>query len=257
MRRVRRKSRRKSTVRRHPRWRVILGFLLLLNVGLGIANSQVTRVRQVRVEGAMTHDHERLKGILAALQNKPVLKVDVRRTEWEALLAPEVREATMSLNPFGSAHLKVRYRTPIVQLDARPDVVMDADGVLFTLPISAIPPNLPVLKLERKLPPTLASVVADWPSSRIAKLATEVRTLSPEGGVRIDVDDRGAVCLNIGNGRVVLGSTDDLDRKLTVLRQRMADDPGELGRVVELNLMEPDRPSVVPRVQPPPARTSP
>ncbi|MGV3616719.1 MAG: cell division protein FtsQ/DivIB [Fimbriimonas sp.] len=246
----RRRSRRRSTgprVRRSIRWRPFLWLLLIVNLGTAAASSLATRVTKVRVEGAVPHDQERLARILAQMQDKPVLRQDFRILEWQALQAPEVKSASLSVNPFGFASLRVRYRTPILRMEERPDVVSDSDGVLFALPTQAIPEGLPTLKLDRRLPPTLLTVAGDWPVARIAKLASEVRELSGEKGVRIEVDDRGALCLNMGAGRVVLGSADDLERKLSVLRQRMAQDPEELARVKELNLTQPDRPSVVPK----------
>jgi cell division septal protein FtsQ len=217
--------------------------------------SVVTRVRHVAIEGAAPHDRVRLAQIVAQMQDKPVLRQDFRNLEWKVLQQPEVYSAELSVNPFGFALLRVKYRRPEIRLEDRENVVVDKEGVMYSLPPEAMPPDLPTLKLDRGLPPTLLTVAGDWPMARIAQLAPRVRELLPDKGVRIEVDDRGALCLNMGTGRVVLGSTEDLDRKLTVLRQRMADDPGELSRVKELVLTQPDRPSVVPRSETPSGST--
>lgn len=241
--------------RRSLRWRPILWVLLIPNLVAGGMASVVTRVRHVAIEGAAPHDRVRLAQIVAQMQDKPVLRQDYRNLEWQVLQQPEVYSAELSVNPFGFALLRVKYRRPEIRLEDRENVVVDKEGVMYSLPPEAMPPDLPTLKLDRGLPPTLLTVAGDWPMARIAQLAPRVRELLPDKGVRIEVDDRGALCLNMGTGRVVLGSTEDLERKLTVLRQRMADDPGELSRVKELVLTQPDRPSVVPRSETPSGST--
>lgn len=246
----RRRSRRRGP-KRTLRWRPILWVLLIANLLAAASMSIATRVRFVKIEGAAPHDRVRLAQIVAQMQDKPVLRQDYRNLEWQALQAPEVYAAEIAVNPFGFATLRVKYRKPEIRLEDRENVVVDGEGVMFALPPEEIPAELPTLKLDRGLPPTLLTVAGDWPMARIAKLAPQVRALLPDKGVRIEVDDRGALCLNMGTGRVVLGSTEDLDRKLSVLRQRMADDPGELSRVKELVLTQPDRPSVVPRSETP------
>lgn len=241
--------------KRTLRWKPILWVILIPNLVAGAMASVVTRVRHVAIEGAAPHDRVRLARIMAQMQDKPVLRQDFRNLEWQVLQAPEVYSAQLSVNPFGFAALKVRYRQPQIRLEDRDNVVVDKEGVMFALPAEAMPADLPTLKLERGLPPTLLTVAGDWPMATIAQLAPKVRELSPDKGVRIEVDDRGALCLNMGTGRVVIGSTEDLDRKLSVLRQRMADDPGELSRIRELVLTQPDRPSVVPRSETPSGST--
>lgn len=236
--------------RRTIRWKPVFWVLLIPNLIAGAAFSVVTRVRHVAIEGAAPHDRVRLAQIVAQMQDKPVLRQDFRNLEWQVLQAPDVYSAQLSVNPFGFAALKVKYRQPEIRLEDRENVVVDKEGVMYALPAESMPKDLPTLKLDRGLPPTLLTVAGDWPMARIAQLAPKVRELSKDKGVRIEVDDRGALCLNMGTGRVVLGSTEDLDRKLAVLRQRMADDPGELDRIKELVLTQPDRPSVVPRSAP-------
>lgn len=237
--------RKKKRVKRRLRWGPLLGLFLVINVAAGSVMSRTTRITHVRVEGVPDYDQARVREILGHVQDQPILSVRFRQIEWEVLQLPEVRYASISANPFGFATLKVGYRTPVARLEGTRNAVLDADGILFVLPKSAIPDRLPVLQLDGTVPPTLLTVAGDWPSADLAKLAVDVRALRRNGSVGIQVDERGAVCLNMGAGRVVLGSLDDLDKKLEVLRQQLATEPEKIDQGTVLNLTQPDRPTTV------------
>jgi cell division septal protein FtsQ len=230
----------------------VLALLLALNVATGAFLSLATRVTSVQVSGAMPHDQVRIEGILGRLRNTPALRIDRTWTEWEVLQAPEVRSARLEVTLIGRAYLRVVYRVPVVRIEDRESLVMDKSGVLFALPPEAVPSDLPLLRIPRGLPPTLLTLTGDWPAATIGELSRQVRELPDGNDVRIDVDDRGAVCLNIarGNsapGRVVLGSTDEMEKKLEAYRRWRASDAEKWDEVAELNLMDPDRPSELPR----------
>src|SRR6185312_6427968 len=107
-----------------------------------------------------------------------------------------------------------------------PNVCLTSAGVLY--PATVVTANLPLVQLPGAGVPTIAAFASNWQPVSIAKLAVEARKLPFTGVIRISVEDRGVVCLNMGSGRVVLGSTEDLDKKLQVLRTRMAAYPTEL-----------------------------
>lgn len=232
-------------------WGPILWLCVTVNLGAAAYASLATRVTTLRVVGAMSHDQMRISRIVQQLRDTPVLRINAKQVESDILSAADVRDAKLSLSPFGSAVLTVTYRRPVAEMEEIPGVLMDDVGVLYPVPASDTPTGLPNLKLQRGEPPTLLTLVGDWPAARIAHLAEEVRKKWPQRIVGIEVDDRGAVCLNMNPGRVILGSTDELESKLAALGHRMETDPDELARVVELNLTQPDRPSFVVR---PPSR---
>ena len=112
---------------------------------------------------------------------------------------------------------------------------------------SDLPPNLPTLRVPQSGPPTLVAIAGNWQPQRLAGLAVYARQHYPRTEAKIIVDGRGVVCLNIGSGRVILGSCDDLDIKLKILESRLQKNPQELQQIQELNLTSPSAPAVVPR----------
>src|SRR5207244_854433 len=113
--------------------------------------------------------------------------------------------------------LVVSYRLPVAKLASSlsgADLAVDKDGVVYAAP--DLPTDLPTISLPYKAPPTLLTLAGNWQSQRLAQLAEDSRAFGPPGGVHIQVDDRGVVTLALTEGRVVLGSCDDLDRKLSV-----------------------------------------
>jgi len=238
---MRRRHKRKRT-RLRPKPFIVL--FLLANLGAGSLYSQVTRVTTVRVDGAKRFDRERIRTIAERVQDKPCAQIDARAIESAVMELPEVRSASFTRNPFGHGVLTVRYRQPVARLHNQPNILADADGVLYAS--GEVPENLPTLDLPRGGPPTLLTLAGSWDAQRLVKLAQEGRMLQDVGDVRIQVDDRGVLCLNMGAGRVILGSSEDLDKKLAVLKDRLRVDPDELSKVELLNLTQPESPSVVP-----------
>ena len=96
-------------------------------------------------------------------------------------------------------------------------------------------------------PPTLLTYAGTWQPSSIAALAVYAHEKYPGKDIRIEMNQRGVVCLNIGSGRVILGSCDDLDKKLKVLESRLQKNPQELDGENVLVLTLPSNPTIVPR----------
>jgi cell division septal protein FtsQ len=222
----------------------ILWALLICVVAAGIAFSPITAVRHVRVEGATPEDRARLEDLLLGLRGVPCVRVDPRVIESRALMLPEMKKADLSRNPFGSALLRVQYRTPVARMMGTPDLFLDAAGVLY--PALHPATDLPMVQMPKNGPPTLATFVSNWEPQRIAQLALAARTLQVPGVIRIQMDDRGVVSLNLGTERVIFGSLDDLDKKVSILRQRLAAYPDELKQNDALDLTNPDYPAVIP-----------
>lgn len=235
------RRRRKTKLRPKP----FFVLFLLINLAVGAVNSRITSVSHVEVIGVPPYDQGRVTEILSRLQGVPYSHVHAHAIETETLRNPAVRSVTFSRNPFGSGRLKVEYRQAVARLASRPNVGLDLEGAVFATP--DLPKGLPLVTLPNSGPPTLLTLAANWDSARLAQLAVESRAFAGTDGVSIQVDDGGAVYLSIGQGRVVLGSLEDLDKKLRILRERLRANPMELSQVKELNLTQPDSPAVVPR----------
>jgi cell division septal protein FtsQ len=211
------------------------------NVACAAVNSRITSVRTVEIHGARPDDQPRLAAIVGELQGVPFVRIHWRALETAVLREPSVRAVDFTRNPFGKADLWVAYRKPVARLQNRPNIGLDETGVLFAAP--DIPRDLPTLKLPNGGIPTLITQAASWDAVRIARLAVDIRAFPGADGVGIEMDDRGVLCLNMSAGRVVLGSCDDMDKKLSVLKERLS----QLSQVEELNLTRPDAPAAIPK----------
>ncbi|MEZ0325038.1 MAG: cell division protein FtsQ/DivIB [Fimbriimonas sp.] len=236
-----RRKRKRFSLRPKP----ILRLLLVLAIAAGIWFSPITSIRSVRIEGAIPSDQERLERIAKRLEGIPNIRIDPRITESEVLKLPEAQWATLTRSLFGSALLKVKYRTPVAKLLGHPGVALSNQGVFYKA--AQIPKELPQIQLPSGGPPTLLTLSSNWQPKTMAKLAQDVLKLRVSDVIRIQVEEGGLVCLNMGSGRVILGSIDNLDEKLSVLRDRLAANPNELNEVEDLVLTSPKSPSFVPR----------
>ncbi|AIE88151.1 cell division protein FtsQ/DivIB [Fimbriimonas ginsengisoli] len=218
-----------------------LWLFLIVNLGFAAVDSRVTSVTHVEVHGARTDDRPRIDAILSELRGVPARRIHWRALETAVLREPSVRSVEFTRNSFGRGDLWLAYRQPVARFVGRPDFGLDAQGVLFVSP--GISRDIPTLKLPNGGVPTLLTQGGNWDAVRIADLAQKIRAFSGSSGVGIEVDERGVVCLNMSAGRVVLGSCDDMEKKLSALKAHLAD----LSQVQELNLTRPDVPTVVPR----------
>lgn len=218
---------------------------ILMNVIVGTMFSRLTSVTHAKIEGARQWDRKRLSGIMHSLQDVPIALARPRLIESQALEDPEVKSAELVRNPFGYASLKIEYRRPVAKFRNTTNLAISDEGVLY--PSHDLPDRLPLLSLPPHEPPMLASLASNWQPIAISTLAARANEKWREEQLQIDVDERGSVCLNIGTGRVVLGSANDIDRKLDVLRDRLSRNPSELQTVEILNLTVPEKPTIVPK----------
>jgi len=235
------KSKKRNRLRPAP----FLWIFLFLNILFGLVFSRMTSAVNVRAASVPAYDQTRVKGILAKLRDVPCLQVNPKKIETEVMALPDVDKAELTRNIFGNALLLIRYRSPVAVLSGQQNVVLSTDGVLYKA--TELPGDLPVLKLPKGGPPTLVGYGGNWQPGSLAALAVYSRQNYPKTDVVIQVSERGVVCLNIGSGRVILGSCDDLDLKLKTLESRLQKNPQELSEEDELNLTVPSFPAVVPK----------
>jgi len=148
---------------------------------------------------------------------------------------------------FGSAALKVRYRQAVARVDAEQNLYVDPVGSLFRTPEP--PKNLPTLQLHRSaLEPSL-TLVGACPLKEIAQVIQGIPSGLLKKGVTVEVDSEGAVCLNISQGtRIDLGGTNRFEEKLKKLEGLLQERPALLQEAQEINLTQPDHPTLRPRM---------
>ena len=239
--------RRTKRVRLNPRPFIVLG--LGVNLAAGVALSPVTAVRRVRVEGAPEADRERLTLLLQSLKGVPCARVDARTVESKALENSELRGASLARTPFGSAVLRVARRVPVARLFGDLDTGLSADGVLYRA--SQLPKDLPTVNLPSNIPRIGLTLGNAWRTGDVAFLASLLRGLGRTEPVRIDLDAGGRVCLNIDNGTVDLGRTQDLQAKVARFRQILQKRPNLFSTVRTVVLVDVDAPQYIPRPQVP------
>ena len=222
-------------------WRGILWLFTVVNIIVGVWWSPITAVRHVRVTGVPSFDQPRVAQLLEKLKNVPCIRVNPRNTESLVLELPESKTADLTRNPFGSARLDVSYREPIARKFNDDHLGFSADGVFFAA--SAIPADLPTIKMPVEEPEFSLGFGNSMLGSRLAELCIRARQMRPSANLRIDLSADGAVCLNIDRGQVRLGSTDDLDRKMQVLSDRLEKTPLELSQFSYLDLTSPEDPA--------------
>jgi cell division septal protein FtsQ len=222
-------------------WRGILWPLLVVNIIVGIWNSPITAVDRVHVTGVPAFDQPRVSKILGQLQGVPCIRVNPRNIEALILELPEGNSADLTRNPFGSARLAVGYRTAIARKFNDTHLGLTVDGFFFAA--NKLPDDLPIVKLPNDEPGFSAGIGNSWLPARIADLCLKAKTLRPTADLRIDLNADGTVCLNIDGGQVRLGSTDDLDRKMQVLSERLEKNPLELSQFLYLDLTSPEDPA--------------
>lgn len=216
-----------------------LAFVFVLATGL--AYSPLTSLTKVSVLGVQPSDKATVEDILSTLNGIPWVMVNPRWVETRVQRIQAVDRAHYSQNIFGRGRLEIAYRTPVARVTGARGLGLDAAGVMFEM--DSLSTDLPILirpDAAKELPMT---VVSGFPSSSVASLAIQARQMEPREKLIIWFNDRGALCLNIGTGLVILGSCDDLDRKLRSLKEILDEQPGLLAKLESLNLTEPSHPA--------------
>ncbi len=243
---MRRKTkRRKSLPRVDIQWVPVLWFALILNTAAGLWFSPITALRKVRVVGALANDEGRIRAILERQRGIPFAKVSVPAVESWVLERPDSRSASLSGNIIGSGVLTVGYRRAVARFAGTRTLALSVDGVIY--PSTEDLNRLPSIVLPDNGLPLSMGLVAPWPATKIAKVAIEapgiMRAATRTESLQIKFIESGDVCLNGGSGTVRLGSSENLDKKLSVLQNRLSRNPLELDQVKRLVLVVPERPA--------------
>ena len=238
-----RKSKRKKKTSLN--WTAIVWTLFVFNLLLGLFFSPITSIRNMRIVGAQPHDQDRIQSLAQALRGRPFGRVGAKQFESDILRQRDVYSASLSHNLFGSALVRVQYRTPIAELSGFPRTYLDADGVIFGSPEPY--QGLRQLALDPEYAEPGMALTLPWPAKQVAELCTRLSSFDQLKDAAVHLDQTGRLLISREDKHTVdLGGTEQFDEKLAKLKAILEDDPQVLDRVSSLSLADPARPATKP-----------
>lgn len=241
----RRSRRKRLRTRRKLNWGPIFMVLLCTNILFACYWSKITAIRTINLDGVRNSERLRLDRISDEIKGIPALKVDPRVVESPFMNQSRIQSADFRRNIFGYARLVLKYRKPIASIDGSKFTFLDESGVIFTDPEVKEP--LPSILLQSKIKVTVMAISGVINYRELADLVLLVKANLPEtitGGipVEIEVQETGALCLNISSGTAILGTSEDLKDKVEKLKQLMLEEPDLFRNYSTINMMVPSRP---------------
>ncbi|HLO99124.1 MAG TPA: hypothetical protein VK171_11065, partial [Fimbriimonas sp.] len=247
-------TKRKRRVRpgkRRLNWGPVWLLAAAVNIGVACAHSKVTSVRAINTVGVRNSERERVARLTEQIKGIPALQVDPFVAEGTFLNQSRVASVDFRRNFFGIARLTMTYREPVASIKGSPHTYLAKDGTVFDdpevtaeLPILSYDPNVKLSLL------TLSEIVnGKEMAGTILKLKHIFRNKRPSN-LEIQMQDQGGVCLNMDNGVIVLGSSDQMDEKLEKVRETFEANPDLFKTISILNLMTPERPMKTERGKP-------
>lgn len=232
-------------------WGPIWLLLTFVNVGIACAHSKVTSIRTVNLVGVRNSERQRIARLTEQIKGIPALQVDPFLAEGTFLNQTRVSSVDFRRNFFGIARLTIRYREAVASVKGSPMTFLAKDGTIFDDPEEKS--ELPVLNFDPTVKLSLITVSEVIDGQELAEIVLKIKHIFRDkapGKLEIQMQDQGGVCLNMDNGIVVLGSSDQLDEKLEKLREIFSAKPDLLTTVSVLNLMTPERPMMTERGKP-------
>lgn len=218
------------------------GFVVVLLVNLVVASykSPLTAVRNINLSGVRKSERLQLERVQELIKGVPAMQLEPATVEQLFLGQSRVKKCHFSRNIFGSARLELTYREAVASVGG--GALLDRDGEFFADPEQTV--NLVSLTLAPSLKVTSATLMGVTDFRRIAEACSIIAEKLPEA--KVEVLETGTVRLDLEGGKVVLGKPDKLPEKIDTLLGLLHDRPTLLKSVRELNIMEPDHPSVKP-----------
>lgn len=242
--------RRRTRPRRRVNWGPTLALLLFANCVFAAYSSKITSIRAINLDGVRKSERLRLERLTEEIKGIPALKIDPRKVESSFMNETRVKKADFRRNIFGIARLILEYRTPVASFAGSRQTFLDESGVVYwDLEEKGVYPQI---SLETKIKVSVMAIsgVINYASvAELAELVSEkLKDASTTGKpIEIEVQETGGVCLNINNGTVILGTSEELPTKIEKLKQVLTEHPDLFEKNSSVNLMVPERPQVIPR----------
>lgn len=235
----------KKSSRKPPSLSAVLWLLTAANVCAGLMFSPITAASAVRVVGAEEADRARITTHLQSLRYVPCLRSNRARVETLIQAGETVDRADFSQNLFGRGLLQIESRQAVARLDTARPYCLDETGVLFQGEGGS---DLPLVKIQGMAKAPNASFADAWEPGAVARLSKSLGGILAKARWTIEVDGLGVLSLyESKGGRIVLGSSDDMDEKLQQVKKIMDETPDLLARVERIDLTSPKAPVYVPR----------
>jgi hypothetical protein len=219
---------------------LLLWGLAIGNLLLGWQFSSATRLRRVVVDGALPAEQSTLREILQSVSGKPWSRINSANIESLAQFLPGVDSARFEGNALGRARLTLRRRLPQAIAEVPGGVLSDLGRVDAGSTVGA------GLRVYHEPLPSLG-LAGGVPYRALTEI---FRRAAQEGWPlrSVEFEPSGSLCLNMKDGRIVLGTLRDLDRKLDTIQRRREAFPNELRGFAELNVMAPEDPTLRPKI---------
>ena len=246
----RRPRRKQLRSRKRLNWGPIFATLLTINVISACFWSKVTAIRSINLDGVRNSERLRLNRIANDIKGIPALKVDPRAVESPFMNESRIKSADFRRNIFGVARLILQYRTAIASIKGAKDTFLDDSGVIFTDPEEKS--GLPPILLQQRMKVSVMAISGVINYKQLAELVHIIGSSLPAsltGGIppEIEVQDNGGVCLNMNDGIVILGTSEELELKIGKLKKALQDDPNMFKNNLSINMMNPTNPQWTPR----------
>ena len=213
---------------------------------LGLFLSKITAPVLVRVEGAAVKDHRAITAVLQRAASIPCNRIQTNSIESDLLNFEGVSGAKLSLNLFGRGVLKLRTRKPVAALIDHPGLSLAEGGSIFGS--DRLSPRFPRVRLPAGSFGTNTALCVLPPTGRIARLCLELQNSFKSIDWTVEVDGLGMINLRPqGLAKIVFGSSDDLVKKLEVLKQIQTERPDSFSSSSSIVLTSPENPMFVPK----------
>ena len=239
-------KKRRARKRRPIEWVPTLWVALACNVALGLLFSPLTKGQVVWVEGAPPSQREAIRQLVQVNRGIPGSRVNGAVLEGRVLELDPIATATYGQNLFGRGILKVTTKVGVASLKGTKGLLSEEGTAFVEMPDSGS--KLPLLVLPPVFMTPTLSPLAKWESVRVAALCKEVARNLSERPLLVEVTERGVIQLSPvdGGAQVVLGSSDNWEKKVTTLRKMLVAQPDLWKRYSEVNLIDPDSPMTRP-----------
>lgn len=223
-----------------------LWVLLFFNIVAGAFFSRVTAPTLLRVVGATTADRQMLTVACQQLADYSWTLAPARQVESKLLLSDHIRTASIRLNLFGRGVLEIANRSPVATVANQTQTLLAEDGSLFRS--SQIDDRLPIVSLPASVFGVNSALCLMPSLGRVAVLCRELQDSFNSVTWKVEVDSLGMINLSpYGLAKIFMGSSDDLDKKLEVLRKIFEDRAEVLARSSAVVLTSPGNPTFVPK----------
>lgn len=216
--RERRLAVRRAEGRRRLWWTIVVGSVVLsIVVVLLLLTSPILSIRNVRVDGVVYADLERVGEVVASLKGDPILTADLHDAELELEAIPWVEAARVSMRLPSTVTVEIVERRPVafyravdgfnrvIDIDGRVLDVIEGDPVDYP-PIRGTGPNLSAGEFAEQ--PFLGVVQLMNGLPRDLRVRLVAAAVSPEGEIAFTLTD---------DVIVEFGRPDDFQEKLVAL----------------------------------------